>query len=86
MGAQSKDFGAVSQTDLKGCVSAVKFILFLIPANARELRVLIRNEIWETTRARQNDHSQLYDKQNVSQALHDQSLQTTNMSFEKQLA
>ena len=39
MGAQSKDFGAVSQTDLKGCISAVKFILFLIPVNARELRL-----------------------------------------------
>ena len=50
MGAQSKDFGAVSQTDLKGCISAVKFILFLIPVKARELRVLIRNETCETTR------------------------------------
>ena len=68
MGAQSKDFGAVSQTDLKGCISAVKFILFLIPVNARELRVLIRNETCETNRGWQNE-SQLFVKQNVSQAL-----------------
>ena len=68
MGAQSKDFGAVSQTDLRGCVLAVKFIMFLIPVNARELRVLVRNETWETTRGWQNE-SQLFVKQNVSQAL-----------------
>ena len=78
MGAQSKDFGAVFQTDLKGCVSAVKFILFLIPVNARELRVLIRKEIWQTTRARQNDPSQLYDKQNVSQQALSWSVITNN--------
>ena len=49
----------------KDCVSAVKFIMFLIPVNAREF---IRKETWETIRGWQNE-SQLFVKQNVSQAL-----------------
>ena len=49
-GGPEQGFRRCFSDGLKGCISAVKFILFLIPVNARELRVLIRNETCETTR------------------------------------